>query len=179
MAVAATTAAAAGSGVLAGGAKGGITLGTALSIAGTAIGALSALQGGAAQASSANLQAEILRQQAEQEAARARLEQRDFERDQSRLMARRRAALGATGVEPSSGSPLLVSEDFAAETGRQSERIRQGGNLRRTRLEQQATLFDREASNARTAGLLGAGTSLLAGGFRTARLLNPRFASVS
>jgi hypothetical protein len=71
--------------------------------------------------------------------------------------------LGASGVEPSEGSPLLVSEDFAGETEYQALRIRSGGELAATRLEQSARLSALAGRNARTAGFARGGSLLLQG----------------
>ncbi len=169
-------AAAAGS---AAGGKGGLSLGTALAIGGTAFAVGRALQTGAAESSAAEMQAGILREQAAQEQRLAAQRERDFRREQSRLMARRRAALGASGVEAGSGSPLLIAEDFAAETERQARRIREGGEIRATRLAQQSELFRDQARSARTGAFLGAGTALLSGGFRVARTIDPRLARIT
>ena len=76
-------------------------------------------------------------------------------------MARRRALLGVSGVDPSRGSPLLVSEDFAAEAELQALRIRSGGALSATRLEQQAGLIATSGRQARRAGFVRGGALLL------------------
>lgn len=128
------------------------------------------LQGQAANAQ-AKYQATIQRQQAERERQIAAAQEEDFRRRQSRLMSARRAAAGASGIDPSTGSPLLASEDFAAETELQALRIRSGGEARGTRLEQQAALTRAGGRARQTAGFIGAGTSLLQGGSRTARIL--------
>ena len=61
------------------------------------------------------------------------------------------------------GSPLLVSEDFAAEVEFQALRIRSGGELRATRAEQQATLQRLKGRAARTSGFTRGGALLLSG----------------
>lgn len=94
----------------------------------------------AADVQQAETQALVLRQQAAQERVTALESEDDFRREQSRLTARRRAILGGSGVAIGSGSPLLVSEDFASEIELQALRLRAGGDLAATRLEQQAEL---------------------------------------
>ncbi len=150
---------------------------TALLIVGTAVSAIGAVQQGRAakaqgqfQAALIEQQADVTEQQAESERVAARQSEGDFRRQQSALMARRRAILGASGVDQSTGSALLVSQDFARETELQALRIRSGGEIRGTRLEQQADLQRGEAgfarlagSNAQTAGFLRAGSTLLTG----------------
>jgi hypothetical protein len=131
------------------------------------VGAVGAVSSGKAQANAAEFNADVARQQAEQERTASRQEAEDFRREQSRLFARRRAVMGGSGVDTSTGSPLLASEDFASEAELGAKRIQAGGELRATRLSQQASLFGAEASNARTGGFMRAG-SLLIGSAGTA-----------
>ena len=154
-----------------------MALTTFLLAAGTAISAFGAIQQGRAAKAQGQFEAALLEQQAdvtEQQAASertaARQSEEDFRRQQSALMARRRAILGASGVDLSTGSPLLVSLDLARETELQALRIRSGGEIRGTRLEQQAGLQRGEAGLARlsgsagqTAGFLRTGSTLLTG----------------
>ena len=136
---------------------------TVLSAVGTALQAIGAVQKGQAEQSQANFQAQILQQQADRDRQVAAAKEEDFRAKQSRLLARRRAVLGASGVEPASGSPLLVSEDFAGEVELQALRIREGGNISATRLEQQAALQRFQGRAARTAGFTRGGSLLITG----------------
>lgn len=131
--------------------------------AGSAVSALGAIQQGRAAAAQARFQAAVQEQQATREQQLAEQREQDFRRRQSREMASRRAILGASGVEASAGSPLLVSEDFAGETELQALRIRNQGEVTATRLEQQAQLTRMQGRAARTAGFFRAGSSLLSG----------------
>ncbi len=94
---------------------------------------------------------------------KAAADEEDFRRKQSFILAARRAALGAAGVDPSSGSPLLVSEDFAGEVELQALRIRSGGETTATRLEQQAVLQRFTGRAARRQGFVRGGGLLLSG----------------
>ncbi len=127
-------------------------------------------------------QAKVDREQAAREKLVASQQEGDFRLRQSRAASSIRAAAGARGVQVDVGSILLSAEDFARQTEMQALRIREGGEVRSTRLEQQADLLTSQAgsirslgssraSAARTAGFFGAGTSLLSGGFRTAQIL--------
>ena len=136
---------------------------TVLSAVGSAIQAVGAIQKGQAAADQANLQAGILQQQAERDRQKAEADEADFRRRQSFILAQRRAALGASGVEPGVGSPLLVSEDFAGEVELQALRIRSGGELRATRAEQQAALQRFQGRAARRAGFTRGGSLLISG----------------
>jgi len=127
---------------------------------------------GRAEQKRAKAQAEINRQQAERERQVAGEQEGDFRARQRRAAAAVRAAGGARGIDISVGSPLLTAEDFSRETTRQALRIREGGEIRATRLEQQADLLRAKGRAASTAGIIGAGSSLLGGAARTASILN-------
>lgn len=139
-----------------------LTTGTAVLIS-AAVGAAGAVYSGAQAQKAANMQAAIDRQRAEREREVADLQAKEFERDQADLMAKRRALMGGSGVDPTSGSPLLVSEDFAAENEFQRLLIEAGGEDRATRLEQSARLQEMKGRNARTAGLVKGGSLLFQG----------------
>ena len=85
-------------------------------------------------------QAQIQEQQAGREKEVAAAEEDDFRREQRRLFAQRRAALGVSGIDISTGSPLLAAEDFITEAEFQALRIRSGGETSAIRLRQQAAL---------------------------------------
>lgn len=145
-----------------------------LALAASAVGAVGSIATGAAQAKQAKMQAAIQRQQAERERLIAQRDEEDFRRRQSAAAARVRAAGGARGVDISTGSPLLASEDFAREVEVQSGRILEGGEVRGTRLEQQAALTEAKGRSAFTGGLFSAGGSLLSGASRSALILNDK-----
>ena len=139
-----------------------ITTSTAILLA-AGVTAVSAISQGQAARSQARFQAAVNEQQAARERLISAGEEEDFRRRQSRLFAQRRAALGKSGVEIGTGSPLLVASDFAAEIELQALRIRSGGETRATRLEQQALLTRRAGRSAQRRGFLRAGASLLTG----------------
>jgi len=136
---------------------------TGASIASGVIGAVGAIGQGQAANNQAEFQATVMRQQAERDRQQAAADEEDYRRNASRLMASRRASQGAMGVESGTGSPLLVSEDFAGETELQALRIRNGGQVQADRLEQSADLTRRSGRNARTSGFTRAGSLLLSG----------------
>lgn len=150
---------------------------TILAAIGTAVSVVGALRQGQAQQNQANYQAglyeqqaAITDQQAQSERTAARQSEEDFRRENALLMGRRRAALGASGVDISTGSPLLTAEDFASEAELGALRIRAGGEATATRLQQQAGLQRSEAglqrlsgANAVTSSYYRAGSSLLSG----------------
>lgn len=135
--------------------------------AGLAVSAVGAVSQGVAANKQAKLQASILGQQATSEREAAAARESDFRANQSRVAAARRAALGASGVQQGTGSPLLVSEDFAGEVELQALRIRAGGETRATRFEQQAILERLRGRGAQTGGFLRSGSLLLTGAGRS------------
>ena len=135
---------------------------TALLIAASLAAAGSLSQGYAAN-KQARFEASVNEQQAGREREIAVGEERDFRRRQSSILAERRAALGGSGVQIDTGTPLLGSEDFAAEVELQARRIRAGGQIRATRLEQEAGLRRAGGRSAQTQGYFRAGASLLSG----------------
>ncbi len=144
---------------------GAISTGVALAMmaAATAVSAVGSIQAGQAAKNQANVQAAIYGQQAERERQVAAANEVDFRRQQAKQMASRRAIMGASGVDPGSGSPLLVSEDFAGEIELQALRIRNGGEVSATRLDQQATLTRAAGNQDQTSSYFRAGSSLLQG----------------
>ena len=135
--------------------------------AGAALQAFSVIQQGQAAAAQGKLQAGILEQQATRDRQEAAANEADFRARQSRALAQRRAGLGASGVDPGAGSPLLVSEDFAGEVELAALRIRTGGEVRATRAEQQAVLQRFQGRAARQAGFVRSGALLLTGAGKT------------
>ena len=129
--------------------------------AGTAVSTFGAIQQGQATKASSRFQAAVQQQQAERERLEAAQREDDFRRARSRDQGTRRAGFGATGVEPGEGSPLITSEDFAAEAELQALRLRAGGELRATRLEQAAALNRFQGSAANRAGFVRGGSLLI------------------
>lgn len=145
---------------------GGIAKGTGLAIVGAAFQAFSAIQQAQAANQQAQLQAGVLRQQATRDRQVAASNEEDFRRRQSAVLAKRRAGLGASGVDPAAGSPLLVSEDFAGEVELNALRIRSGGETRATRAEQQANLQLFAGRAKRQQGFVRGGALLVSGAGR-------------
>jgi len=111
----------------------------------------------------ADFSAAVGRQQAEREREIAGQDEEDFRRRQSRLFAQKRAALGASGVDSSTGSPLLAAKDFISEEEFMSLRILSGGQTKAARLEQGSTLSEMAGRGSLRQGFMRAGSSLLTG----------------
>lgn len=135
---------------------------SALTVASTAVSIAGTLAAARARQQAANYNALAFQQQAQQERAIAGENESDFRRDQRQILARQRALQGATGLA-AAGTPLLLEEATVAEIERGASRIREGGARRATALETRAELERLRGRQARTAGRLGAGTTLLTG----------------
>lgn len=135
----------------------------AAAVIGAGVAAYGAVQQGQAANAQAKYQATIANQQAQSAREQAGANEQAFRQKEARAAATRRALLGGTGIDTSSGSPLLTSEDFAGETELQALRIRNGGDIAATRLDEQAGLDRLAGANAETAGYFRAGSSLLSG----------------
>ncbi len=136
---------------------------TQLAAASLAVSTVGAVVSGIQQFQQAKFSSAVAHQAAERDRQLAAANEEEFRRSQSRAMARRRALLGVSGVDPGSGSPLAVTADLASDTELNALRIRSGGEVRATRLEQNAALLSSSATNALTGGFGRAGSSLLQG----------------
>ena len=138
-------------------------------VASAAVSAVGAIQQGKAAEAAGKFNAEVARQQAEQERLIAERDARRFRQEQSRLLARSRALRAGQGVT-GEGTPLLVDEATAGEIELGALTIRHGGLVRATRLEQQAQLDKFRGRSARQAGFIRAGSTLLTGASRSLSL---------
>ncbi len=128
----------------------------------TATQAAGSYSAGVAERSRAGVESRAKEIQAENERAVSADQERDFRKKQSSELAKRRAAMGASGTEMT-GTPLLAFGDYAAETELQAQRIRESGNLRGSRLEQEADLNRLAGKSAMQRGVFRAGAALLTG----------------
>jgi len=140
-----------------------LTTAAMLTIASTAASVIGSMSQASAAQDQADYQATVQRQQATRERQIAESEERDFRKRQSAALALRRAELGGSGVRGTTGTPLIAEEDFMSEAELQAQRIRQGGEVSATRLEQQADLTKAAGRSASQRGFMRAGSSLLTG----------------
>lgn len=138
-------------------------LSTILLLASAGLGAASAVQQGNAAKKQADFQARVAQDQAARERQVSAEEERDFRKSQSANFAERRAALGKSGVSTGTGSPLLAADDFASEVELQAQRIRAGGQIKSSRLDQESGFLRQAGRNAQQQGLFRGGASLLSG----------------
>ena len=115
-----------------------------IALVGAAISTVGMIQQGQAASSQAAFQSQVAQNNAtiaQQQATRARqqakIDSQDYSRNQSDLMASRRALLGTTGGEAGAGSALAVSSDFAGESVLNTLRIRNQGEVNANRLQQE------------------------------------------
>ena len=137
---------------------------TTLAVAALAVAAAGTVYSGMQANQQAKTQAAIMRQQAERERLQAEADEQEFRDQQQREMARRRAILGGAGIEAGTGSALLASEDFAGEAELQALKIRNGGDVRATRLQQQASLVRAKGRADQTGSLFRAGSLMIKAG---------------
>jgi hypothetical protein len=128
-----------------------------------AMGAMGELQKGQSAKEAADYNAAVSRQRAATERDAAAAEMSDFFRKESRSRASGIAARGGSGVTME-GSPLMVDEATVREIALGASRIRHGGEVRGTRLEQEANLDEMRGKHAKDASYLAAGKSMLTAG---------------
>lgn len=137
----------------------------AISAAGAAgVGAAGAIQQGKATQAAAEFNAKVGMQQAGREREIAALQAEQFSKSQQALLSKVRAARLASGVTMS-GTPLLMDDDAVSEIAYNEALIRSGGEVRATRLEQDAQLARFGGRAARQSGMFRAGGSLLQGAY--------------
>ena len=101
-------------------------------------------------------QATAARQAAEANASQRREQLR-------RVLAEQRAAIGGSGVEDTSGSPLLVQIDSARQAELETLKIQHGGQQQALGFETQGAYARYAGNQAAQAGYAQAGASLLSG----------------
>ena len=153
---------------------GSLTLLQAVSLAGTAISVVGAIQGGNQAQSQANLQAEIFNREAEQSRLASEADAADFARTERRRQGSLRALIGGSGARTGTGTPLAVEEDRAAEAEFQRLNVLHGGVVTSNRFRTQAGLTRAGGSAARTRSRTTAGARLLKGQVDPARRLGSR-----
>lgn len=133
-------------------------------VAGAGVGAVGAIQQGKAAQSAAEFNAKVGMQQAGREREIAGLQAEQFSRSQQALLSRARAARLASGVS-FQGTPALLDEQAVDEIAYNEALIRAGGEVKATRIEQDAALSRFGGQSARMSGMFRAGGSLLQGAY--------------
>lgn len=118
----------------------------------------------------AEYNAQVMRQQAKAEEAKAAYEARMVAEAGHRYESSLRAGLGASGAVVSAGTPLMIQARQAAETELEAAMAGYKGQVAaraaRTQAQldmAQASIYGQKASTASRMGMFGAGTTLLSG----------------
>jgi hypothetical protein len=132
------------------------------SVAGSALSAVGALQQSKATAAASTFNAQQADKAAKAERDAAAAEAEDKRRNLMNQRASSIAARGASGVALA-GTPLMVDENVLGAIELDVARVGQRGEARAVQYENQAKLDRATARNAKRAGPLAAGASLLGG----------------
>lgn len=152
-------------------------LGTTALVGGLGLGALGMMQQGQAAAAQARGQQAVAEYNAKVQEQHARAIELQTQYKQNRLaeQASRQessllAAAGASGTVPSVGSPLMIQAKQAAQSELDNLMTGYTGNIAASQARSQGTIdslqagiYGQQARNYGTAGMIGAGTSLLTG----------------
>jgi hypothetical protein len=138
------------------------TLALAAGVGGSVLSAGGSLFKGQATKQAADYNAAVDNQRAAEEVDQSKAQTQDYIRKGSDVESSAVASQGATGVT-GSGSPLMVDENTVRQVALGAARTLQGGQLRASRLQDDATLQRMKGDNAVTASYLDAGSSLLTG----------------
>lgn len=128
------------------------------------VAAASAIAQGKAAANQAKAQGALHQSQAERQREIARLQETRQRRDAERVQGSQRARLAASGIDPAAGTALMQQESLAGESEFNALLTRAQGEGDARSLDFQAQLDRLRGRNARTAGYLNAGTTLLTRG---------------
>ena len=137
--------------------------GLVVAIVGLAIGAYGIYSSEQAKAEAASYNKKVARNQAQASRDAARVAGEIRQREIQRILGSQQARLGASGVIPSEGSPLIVQMESASQGELDLARIRYQGETQGRGYESAAILQGFYSKQARTAGQVGAGSSLLTG----------------
>ena len=134
-----------------------------LQVAGTAMSAFGQHQAGRAASAEAKYQAQVQERQAQAAEQRTQLEQRRQAEEASRRKGALAASLGASGAVTTAGAPLMIMATQAREDEREQAMIGWQGREEAGALRRGAQMSRMKATQARRAGAIGAGTTLLHG----------------
>lgn len=104
-------------------------VGATAAVASAGIGIYSAVSSANANAEMQESQADALEQEAKSKEDAAAYEERQFRRKAAFLIAKQHAIYGASGIDPSSGSPLLMQIDSVRQAEMEALNIRRGGQV--------------------------------------------------
>lgn len=140
-----------------------MTAAMALMAVGTGMQAYGTYQEGKAESQANKYNAEIMRQQAKNAAARGEKEKQKAALENKQLLGRQMAQLAANGVDLTSDSPLEIFQQTAEWGERDRQEISDNTAREIWGYNSQASLYDSAAKNAKRAGKIGAFSTLLNG----------------
>ena len=140
-----------------------IGVGVVAALAGTGVAAYSAVEAGHAREAAGKFNKEVAENQAQAARDQAKIAANIRETEIRRILASQTSRLGASGVIPSEGSPLLVQMESAQQGALDIARIQYSGETGARGYESQGILEGFYGKQARRAGTLQAGASLLSG----------------
>ena len=132
-------------------------------LAGTAMSAYGQYQEGKAASAEAKYQAQVQERQAKATEQKTAFEQRRLAEEQSRRKGTLQSQLGASGAVTTAGSPLMIMAEQAGEDDLDQALLGYEGREESTMLRHGAAVSRMKAKNAKTAGMIGAGSTLLHG----------------
>lgn len=135
----------------------------ATSLVGTGLSAYGQYRQGQAQQQAYEYNAKVAEANAEAQKTETTYEEQQSHERLRRLMGTQRTLYAKAGVDLSSGSPLLVLAETAAEGAEEIQAIRYGGDVAATKELNQARLDRMYGKNTYNAGMIGAGSTFLTG----------------
>lgn len=144
-----------------------LTLGIGLAVAGSVVGAGSAIMGGIQQKEAADTNAELTRRQAAQEKDAAVAQAEKIRRAGRQQQAEATANLAASGISVGAGTPIRISNEIYRTSEQDAYQTILSGARAQTSGNIQAGMLNASGDNAMTSGLINAGGSLLGGAAAT------------
>ena len=134
-----------------------------LAAGGAGLSAIGQMNAGKAEEAAGKYNAKVSEINAAAERDKAEADSQDYRLANSRKLAASIAARGASGVAIGSGTPLQVTEDVVRQIELGASRIGHEGGVKANAYQNQAKLDRAGAKNARSAGRIMAGATLLSG----------------
>lgn len=105
--------------------------------------------------------AAVASQESEYQKKKTDYELSRHDEDLRRLIGRQRTVFGASGIDPSTGTPLSILADTTTQAAIDREVLRSTGSINAWRAESQSSLLGDQAGQFMTGGLINAGSTLL------------------
>jgi hypothetical protein len=128
----------------------------AVAVIGTGLSTYAASEQAAAQRKAAKREQKFREQEAESIRQAAEYEERQFRRRVGILIGKQTAELAALGVDPASGSPLILALDTARQAELEALNVRRSGAQAASAREFEASLASQRARSLRYAGVYAA-----------------------